>query len=313
MGIVTDIGQEFDKLEDVVEGRILRHPKKPKSQPNSPGVSMTICNVALTNESTVLTDAQVAAIIPDLQTQVVRDFAPAWGFDAHISFLPKSQPLPDGFWQLVILDDSDQAGALGYHDLTSTGLPMGKVFARTDLQNNLSWTVTVSHELLEMLGDPMINTTCQYQDNTGFKFFVYESCDACESDQYGYKINNTLVSDFVYPSFFGQRPNSPGVKVDQYDFQDQIKTNIPTALAQGDITKAILPSGYLAFWTPNSGWNQVVGNERLTDYFAVAAPPGSRRERRISSRDLLPSLDHEAIRSNRYILNQRLLELYPES
>ena len=56
------------------------------------------------------------------------------------------------------MDDSDQAGALGYHDLTSAGLPMGKVFARTDLQNNLSWTVTVSHELLEILGDPMINT-----------------------------------------------------------------------------------------------------------------------------------------------------------
>ncbi len=309
--IFTDIDKEFDKIEDTVEWHVLRHPKKSKSIIQ--GSSMTISNIALTNESTVLTDDQVAATVPDLQTQVVRDFAPAWGFDAKIVFVPKTQTLPDGFWQLVVLDDSDQAGALGYHDLTPAGLPMGKVFARTDLQNNLSWTVTVSHELLEMLGDPMINTTCQYQDNTGFKFFMYEACDACESDQYAYTIGKTKVSDFVYPSFFGQRPNNPGVPVTQFDFQNQIKANVPTALARGSIQDAILPAGYLGFWTPGAGWSQVTGRDRAKDYFAVAAPPGSRRERRTSSRDLMPSLDHNAIQINRHALNERLLELYPES
>jgi hypothetical protein len=36
-------------------------------------------------------------------------------------------PAPDGWW-LVFLDNSDQAGALAYHDLTNEGLPLSKVF-----------------------------------------------------------------------------------------------------------------------------------------------------------------------------------------
>ena len=32
---------------------------------------------------------------------------------------------------MLVLDTSDQAGALGYHDVTPQGLPLGKVFAKT--------------------------------------------------------------------------------------------------------------------------------------------------------------------------------------
>jgi hypothetical protein len=39
------------------------------------------------------------------------------------------------------------------------GFPIGKVFAASDLKAGTSWTVTASHELLEMLGDPNINLT----------------------------------------------------------------------------------------------------------------------------------------------------------
>src|SRR5262249_5294360 len=42
---------------------------------------MANIKVAFVNESTVLKDADVAAAIPVLQTQVNRDFAPAWGID----------------------------------------------------------------------------------------------------------------------------------------------------------------------------------------------------------------------------------------
>ena len=78
---------------------------------------------------------------------------------------------------------------------------MGKVFAKTDLQYNSSWTVTASHELLEMLGDPEINLGVFVQPNaqTG-RLYAYENCDACESDNYGYQIGNILVSDFVFPT-----------------------------------------------------------------------------------------------------------------
>ena len=110
---------------------------------------MANIRVAVINASTVLTDEQVQAAVPALQTQVRRDFAPAWGIDADLSFVP-CNAIPDpGLWWLTVLDDSDQAGALGYHDVTDEGLPLGKVFARADLRYGSQWTVTASHEFAE--------------------------------------------------------------------------------------------------------------------------------------------------------------------
>ena len=72
--------------------------------------------------------------------------------------------LPDG-GQIIITDNPDQAGALGYHELTSAGAPLGKVFAKLDLDSGTSWTVTLSHELLEMLADPWINWCAMGSDS----------------------------------------------------------------------------------------------------------------------------------------------------
>ena len=76
---------------------------------------------------------------------------PIWGVDADLVFVPLGEKPPKGDWWVVILDDSDEGGALGYHDVTDEGLPLGKVFAGTDILYGISWTVTASHEILEML------------------------------------------------------------------------------------------------------------------------------------------------------------------
>src|SRR5882724_10615097 len=102
------------------------------------------------NESTVVSDEDAAKVVAALQIQVTEHFAPAWGYGAELGLLPVGAARTPGAWQVIILDNSDQAGALGYHDLTSDGLPIGKVFAKTDKDNGLSWSVTASHELLEM-------------------------------------------------------------------------------------------------------------------------------------------------------------------
>jgi hypothetical protein len=164
---------------------------------------MSDIHVAILNRSTVLSDDQLQPVVAALQTQVHRDWAPVWGNDADLSFVPAgTQPAP-GSWWLVILDDSDQAGALGYHDLTTGGLPLGKIFAKTDLTAGQQRSVTASHELLEKLGDPDINLTVFVQpDATSGTLYAYEVCDACEADQYGYAINGVTVSDFVYPAWF---------------------------------------------------------------------------------------------------------------
>ena len=120
---------------------------------------MANIKISVINSSTVLSDDEVKAAVPALQKQVSRDFAPAWGIDADLTFVAKGHKPSKTTWWLIILDNSDQAGALGYHDVTSEGLPIGKVFAGSDMQYGYNWTVTASHELLEMLGDPEINLT----------------------------------------------------------------------------------------------------------------------------------------------------------
>jgi hypothetical protein len=140
---------------------------------------MPIPVIAITNVSTCLTDAQVEAVLPALQKQVSDDFKAYWEQDCTRSFLSKDQPLTGGWWQIVITDNPDQAGALGYREMTSQGTPLGKVFAKLDLQSGSSWTVTLSHELLEMLADPWINWCAMGRDS---KIYALEVCDAVEAD-----------------------------------------------------------------------------------------------------------------------------------
>jgi hypothetical protein len=94
------------------------------------------------------------------QRQVSEHFAPTWGVDATLNLVVAgAKPLP-GSWWLVILDDSDQAGTLGYHDLTDEAMPLGKVFVKTAQAAGIKWTVTASHELLELLADRQSTSPC---------------------------------------------------------------------------------------------------------------------------------------------------------
>jgi hypothetical protein len=217
---------------------------------------MSIPVVALTNASTCLSDAQVEVVIPSLQRQVSLDFRAYWDVDCSLTFLPKDQALVAGWLQIVLIDDPDQAGALGYHEMTSNGAPLGKVFAGLDIQNGSSWTVTLSHELLETLADPWINWCAQGADG---RIYALEVCDAVESDSLGYEIDGVLVSDFITPSWFEP------TEADRIDFKKRVSKAMELA-----------PGGYISVLDPGSGWTQMTAKGQ-------GGPPalvGSRRHRR---------------------------------
>jgi len=228
---------------------------------------MASIKIAVSNVSTVVDDADVPDVVAALQRQVHEQFAPVWGVDADLYVLAQGQSPAATDWWLTILDDSDQAGAFGYHDLTPTGQPLGKVFAKTDQQYGETWSVTASHELLEMLADPNINLTVFDQtENGGGTLYAYEVCDACEADAYAYKIDGVLVSDFVYPSWFESFRTAGST---QFDYQNKI--NSPLQL---------LPGGYIGVYnvTSGNGWTQLTANRKLN--YRSRGPVGSRRERR---------------------------------
>lgn len=221
------------------------------------------------NASTVVTNEEAAKVVAALQIQVTQHFAPAWGYGADLKFIVDGVTARPQAWQVVILDNSDQAGALGYHDLTSDGLPIGKVFAKTDKDNGLSWSVTASHELLEMLGDPGINLTV-LRETLG-QLWAYENCDACEADELGYLIGDVLVSDFVYPSWFEE---FWGENDTQFDYCKKIQRPFQ-----------LLPGGYIGYFDirGGNGWQQSYADS--VPKYSMRAPVGSRRERRRTPRN----------------------------
>jgi hypothetical protein len=224
--------------------------------------------ISVINESTVLADTDVAPVVAALQKQVSNDFRPVWGTDAELIVVAKGGQPAAGSWGLVLLDDSDQANALGYHDLTTEGLPIGKVFAASDLKAGNSWSVTASHELLEMLGDPNINLTVFVQkSNTGGILYAYEVCDACEDDSLGYQIDNVLLSDFVYPSWFESFRTEGST---QFDRMKKITTPFQ-----------LLVNGYIGIFnvSAGSGWQQQTAEKHSANVLHRGTV-GTRRERR---------------------------------
>jgi len=194
--------------------------------------------VALVNHSTtyVLTPDVGSA----LQTQVTRDFFPAWGILASVA----SRAAKATDWALGIFDTADQAGALGYHDVTPAGLPLGKVFVTVSDQAGVSVSSVLSHELLEMLLDAYVNLLVQDSMNSE-RFWAYEACDAVEDATY--IIGGVEVSDFVIKRYF-----QPSLALSKpFDYLGILPGPVP----------ALTPGGYMAY-LENGQWGEVVGFRR---------------------------------------------------
>lgn len=263
--------------------------------PQTTHVQTPTIQISVINESTVLADADITPAVAVLQKQVTTDFRPVWGVDAELVIVPKGTQPSSGSWWLVLLDDSDQANALGYHDLTTEGLPAGKVFAASDLKAGTQWTVTASHELLEMLADPNINLTVFVQNsNTMGTLYAYEVCDACEDDSLGYTIDNILVSDFAYPAWFESFRAEGSTQFDrmnrmQHPFQ-------------------LLAGGYIGVFnvSSGSGWQQQTA-EKHPSTLHNRGTVGTRRERRNTPHDLwVNSLPQRKIIGNAQKYRQQL-------
>ncbi len=170
--------------------------------------------IYIKNESTVIDDEQVDAWLPGFQryTWHVRAY---WPRTVTLVHLAKTEPIPPDVWQIILLDDADMENALGYHDYTPGGKPVTKAFMKTDLDYGYNPTVTITHEIAEMMADPYCSETFQF---TNTQFFAKEICDPVEADADGYEINpehgdTIIVSNFVTPAWF--IPEHPGPVYDR--------------------------------------------------------------------------------------------------
>lgn len=203
--------------------------------------------IAVINATTVMSDADVLTMVKAIEVQMDKHFYPLWGIPANLHFVPRGSRPPRGLWYLAMLDDADQAGVLGYHDITNDGQPLGKVFAKTDMLYGYSISVTLSHEVLEMLADPDVNLLVQ-DGSRANRFWAYEACDAVEADELGYDINGVRVSNFVTPDYFETFRTSG-----RFDYLGQLAGPVPR----------LTPGGYMAY-VENGVWNQVFAQSQVS-------------------------------------------------
>lgn len=141
--------------------------------------------------------------------------APLWNKTAvPVVFLSRKEDAPPGAWVLGLLDDSDQAGALGWHSVSEDGLYYGRIFVRPVLDNGgnaltnkkLSVASVASHEVVELFCDPACNLYAEADANTEY---AVEACDPVEATSYPVSVDGIKVqmSNFVTPRWFD--PFSP--------------------------------------------------------------------------------------------------------
>jgi len=184
--------------------------------------------VSVVNQSTQVSDDEARKAVGALQIQVHRDFCPAWGIDAELTFVEKGSKPERGSWWLVIMDKPDYPEMIAYRTLTAEGLPQVKVSAISAIETGWDWTGAASHDLLEMLANPQMNLTVFHTRNgeTG-RLYYREICDPVGGWDTSYKIDGVVVSNFVYPAWFESFQHTKSTKFDHRGYLSEPFTRAP--------------------------------------------------------------------------------------
>ena len=184
-----------------------------------------IQRIGVINKSTVVSQADAARMVNACNTQVARDVAPAWGRIAvPVVLYPNENTIPANAARIYIFNDSDQAGALGYHT-EYAGSVWGTVFARTITsygcpvlynpanRQDLTVSSVLSHEVIELLINPYVNQWADGPLIAEGNQYAVEACDAVEANVYQIMAQAVKgqgqsvpvsVSNFLYPEYFNE-------------------------------------------------------------------------------------------------------------
>lgn len=149
--------------------------------------------ISIVNHSATIVDAKLQPVIRAINRQLRDDFEPYWGRGGQLRLEGRSQRSPNperasdirGEAVVYLCDRPDDAEeALGYHELTHRGIPYGFVFTELCKKLKEPWSLTLSHEVLELVLDPEVNLLVKGphpSDPTREVFHWYEACDAVQT------------------------------------------------------------------------------------------------------------------------------------
>lgn len=214
--------------------------------------------ISLINHSRVITDEQVQEVIRAINRQLKEDFEPYWSFSATLRLegpigqRPSLSKFGDmrGDAVLYLVDGVNSLGATGWHLANYGDIPYGIVFLGLCAKVKEAWSITLSHEALELVGDPMCNFLVQGNDPLDRRrrvFHLFEMCDAVQAESYS--TEGVALSNFVLPSYFslGEQPGR------RNDFLGRCYKGKTLA------SFGMNPGGYLNIFDPKTGnWEQPV-------------------------------------------------------
>jgi len=243
---------------------------------------MIISVINLTNGA--ISDDKLQHALRAVNRQIAEDFQPYCGFGARLRLEGKvghrrtrvqlADMRGDAILylrSLVKVSDTD-----GYHDRHFSGIPYGVVYLELSRALKEDWTVTLSHEALELVGDPEANLVVQGPHPTARRkvFHWFEMCDAVQDESY--LLDGVRVSNFVLPLYFTSGNELGG----RNDFL-------------GTITKgktlrsfSVNPGGYIGFFDPSAGDGGEDTTWELKDDARAAKRLGIKQKLRVGRGDL---------------------------
>lgn len=213
--------------------------------------------ISIVNFTDTLQDEEVQQIIRAINRQITQDFLPHWSVGAtlrlegHGNVEDRQAPEELRGDAIIYLWDkaADVADAIGYHDLNNKGLPYGFVFTEVAREVGEPWSVTLSHEALELIGDSDVNILAagpNPNNPSQVVYFWYEMCDAVQSESY--EIDAVAVSNFVLPLYF------------TVDAEVGSRNDFLGRRHNGQLLQSfgVNPGGYVGFFNPATGKNETV-------------------------------------------------------
>ena len=173
--------------------------------------------ISLINRSKEVADARAQEVARAINRQIKDDFEPYWSFGGTLRLEgPIGQRLRvhdqsdmRGDAVMYLVDGTNTREAVGWHDANYRDIPYGIVFLGLCEKLQEDWSVTLSHETLELIGDPLGNLLVEGNhpvDRRRRVLHLFEMCDAVQAESYA--IDGVPVSNFVLPSYFslGEQP-----------------------------------------------------------------------------------------------------------
>lgn len=182
---------------------------------SSPAAKQPVETIYIINKAPrYMSDREIAKDIPAWEEAANKQFAPVWRSEhVKIVLLTHGRKAPHGAIVATFVRSGPIEGALAFHTVIN-GVPSITVYTGTGDYYGYNNSVSFTHELFELLGDPST-----LQGNVGYADAIWlgkqqyqfpagatwlnEVCDPVEA--YDYQLHGVAISDWITPNWFGDQ------------------------------------------------------------------------------------------------------------